>query len=265
VWRESLAGASEKDACLFGLLSDRRRGPDRGAACVSPYFESKGAQCRRASLGQPDTASLYIPPPPPKSVEPGCDCNRAPDVAPPQRLKPAKSTKALASRIEDAAEPLGSGCRDHMLIARLSTASRRFLTARSASGTRGRCGQCPPTARFSIADRSLRDHVPASPPTCAREHAVGLRIGQNLHKAVGWGDLGAPLAVKVTADRVAMPASFSSSRSFRPSDLRGSVDHVRDHAVVHVPGLPAIISAARRPRPPALCASIGPAITSPMA
>ena len=60
---------------------------------VSPYFESKAPSAGARISVNPTTASLYIPPPPPKSVEPAATATAALDVAPPQRLKSAKSTK----------------------------------------------------------------------------------------------------------------------------------------------------------------------------
>ena len=60
---------------------------------ASPYFESKApAAAARVSVN-PTTASLYIPPPPPKSVQPVATATAALDIAPPQRLKPAKASR----------------------------------------------------------------------------------------------------------------------------------------------------------------------------
>jgi hypothetical protein len=60
---------------------------------VSPYFESKTPSVGARVSVNPTTASLYIPPPPPKSVEPAATATAALDVAPPQRLKPAKASR----------------------------------------------------------------------------------------------------------------------------------------------------------------------------
>ena len=62
---------------------------------TSSYFESKTpAAAARVSVN-PTTASLYIPPPPPKSVQPAAAAaaTAALDMAPPQRLKPAKTSR----------------------------------------------------------------------------------------------------------------------------------------------------------------------------
>jgi hypothetical protein len=59
----------------------------------SSYFESKTPTAAARVSVNPTTASLYFPPPPPKSVQPAATATAALDIAPPQRLKPAKASR----------------------------------------------------------------------------------------------------------------------------------------------------------------------------
>jgi hypothetical protein len=72
-------------------------------------------------------------------------------------------------------------------IGAFMNSQRRFLSRLlQASGARGRYGRyLPPLDPNSIASTHSAISVPASGPMiCAREYAVGFRIGQNFHETV---------------------------------------------------------------------------------
>src|SRR5688572_5016568 len=100
------------------------------------------------------------------------------------------------------------------------------------------------------------------------ENAIGLGIGEDLDEAVRrLVDLGAAVRrERKLADFVFDAGGLEIFLTLpNGSDLGERVDDVGNDVVVHVAGLAARISATAMPSSSALCASMGPAITSPRA
>ena len=119
--------------------------------------------------------------------------------------------------------------------------------------------------------RHLADHLAGvGADDVDAEHAVGRDVSASIFtKPSVWCiALARPLAVNGNLPTLVLDAGRASTplRVLPTQAISGlGVYHVRNHAVVHVPGLAGEISATATPSSSALCASIGPAITSPMA